>query len=149
MAEDIIRHKGVVVDVTEHHVKVKIVQTSACAACSVKGHCNAAESKEKIVDVYDILANSYFVGDEVQLCGTTSMSFLAMLLAFGIPFAVVLSVLAIFLTATDGNELISAIASLLGLGPYYLILYLCRNKIKKEFNFIIEPVDDPVDTYNN
>ncbi len=142
MANDIIKYKGIVEDITEHHVKVRIVQTSACAACSVKGHCNASESKKKTVDVYDILANSYQIGEEVQLCGTTSMGMQAVLLAFGVPFVVVIAVLYFALEATDGNELVAAIASLLGLIPYYLILYMCREKLKNKFTFIIEPVND-------
>ncbi len=142
MAENIIRHKGIVEDITEHHVKVRIIQTSACASCSVSRHCNASESKEKIVDVYDILANSYFIGEEVQLCGTTSMGMQAVLLAFGVPFVVVMAVLFFAMEATNGNELFSALASLLGLIPYYIVLYLCRNKLKKQFTFIIEPVNE-------
>ena len=142
MAENIIRHKGIVEDITEHHVKVRIIQTSACAACSVKGHCNASESKEKIIDVYDILANSYLIGEEVQLCGTTSMGMQAVLLAFGVPFVVVMTVLFFAMEATNGNELFAALASLLGLIPYYLILYMFREKLKTKFSFIIEPVND-------
>ena len=47
-----ISHSGVIDRIDGGHVKVRIVQTSACAACKVAGYCNAAESKEKIVDVY-------------------------------------------------------------------------------------------------
>ena len=51
---DIIKHRGIVENIEGSHVRVRIVQTSACSACSVKGHCNASESKEKLIDVFDM-----------------------------------------------------------------------------------------------
>ena len=58
---DIIKHRGIVEKVTDSHVIVRIVQTSACSACSAKGLCNASESKEKLIDVYEMNA-SYQIG---------------------------------------------------------------------------------------
>ena len=47
-------------------MKVRILQTSACAACKVAAHCNASESKEKIVDVLNVAnAESLKKGDAV------------------------------------------------------------------------------------
>ena len=68
---DIIKHRGIVEKVEGSHVVVRIVQTSACAACSAKGLCNASESKEKQIDVFEADA-SYRIGEEVVLCGSTS-----------------------------------------------------------------------------
>ena len=51
---DIIKHRGIVEKVDGAHITVRIVQTSACAACSAKGLCNASESKEKQIDVYEV-----------------------------------------------------------------------------------------------
>ena len=81
---DIIKHRGIVEKVDGMHITVRIVQTSACAACSAKGLCNASESKEKQIDVYEVNP-SYQIGEEVVLCGTTSMGMRAVLLAFGVP----------------------------------------------------------------
>ena len=63
---DIIKHRGVVEKVEGAHVTVRIIQTSACAACSAKGLCNASESKEKQIDVYETNP-SYQIGEEVVL----------------------------------------------------------------------------------
>ena len=65
---DIIKHRGIVDRVDGSHVVVRIVQTSACSSCSAKGLCNASESKEKWIDVYEVNA-SYRVGEEVVVCG--------------------------------------------------------------------------------
>ncbi|WP_455671533.1 SoxR reducing system RseC family protein [Phocaeicola sp.] len=137
---DIIKHRGIVENIKGSHVVVRITQTSACAACSVKGHCNASESKDKLIDVFDTKASSYQVGEEVMLYGTTSMGMQAVLLAFGVPFLILLITLFVTMRLTDGNELRSAIISLLALVPYYLIIYVCRNKLSKKFSFTLEPI---------
>ncbi len=48
---DIIEHHGIVENINGSHLKVRIVQTSACAACSAKGHCALADTKEKLITV--------------------------------------------------------------------------------------------------
>lgn len=137
---DIIKHRGIVENIRGSHIQVRITQTSACSACSVKGHCNASESKEKLVDVYDAKASSYRVGEEVMLYGTTSMGMQAVMLAFGVPFLILLITLFISMRLTDGDELLSAVIALLALIPYYLIIYICRNKLSKKFSFTLEPI---------
>lgn len=137
---DIIKHRGIVENIKGSHVQVRIVQTSACSACSVKGHCNASESKEKLIDVFDVKASSYRVGEEVMLYGATSMGMQAVWLAFGVPFLVLLITLFVAMRLTDGDELKSALIALLALVPYYLIIYVCRNKLSKKFSFTLEPI---------
>lgn len=137
---DIIKHRGIVENIDGSHIQVRIIQTSACSACSAKGHCNASESKEKLIDVYDTKASSYQKGEEVMLYGTTSMGMQAVLLAFGVPFLVLLITLFVAIRLTDGNELKSALIALLALIPYYLIIYVCRNKLSKKFSFTLEPI---------
>lgn len=139
---DIIKHRGIVENIEGFHVQVRIVQTSACSACSVKGHCNASESKEKLIDVFDAKASSYRKGEEVMLYGSTSMGMKAVFLAFGVPFLVVLAALFAAMRLTGGDELQSAVIALLALVPYYLIIYVCRNKLSKKFSFAIEPINN-------
>ena len=130
---DIIKHRGIVENIKGSHVQVRIIQTSACSACSVKGHCNAS-------DVFDMKASSYRIGEEVMIYGTTSMGMQAVLLAFGIPFLVLLITLFISMRLTGGDELRSALVALSALLPYYLIIYVCRNKLSKKFSFTLEPI---------
>lgn len=139
---DIIKHRGIVENINGSHVQVRILQTSACSGCSVKGHCHASESKEKLIDVIDRNSFAYQVGQEVMLYGTTSMGMQAVLLAFGVPFLVLLITLFVAMRLTDGNELQSAGVALLALVPYYLIIYICRNKLSKKFSFSIETIKE-------
>ena len=134
---DIIKHRGIVEKIEGSHVVVRIVQTSACSACSAKGLCNASESKEKQIDVYEVNP-SYRIGEEVVLCGSTSMGMRAVLLAFGIPVLLLLAALFVTMRVTDGDALLSSIVALLAVIPYYLVIYLMKDKMNKTFSFVIE-----------
>ena len=134
---DIIKHRGVIEKIDGSHIIVRIVQTSACSACSAKGLCNASESKEKQIDVYGVQA-SYRVGEEVVVCGTTSMGMRAVMLAFGVPLLILLLMLFVAMRITDGDALLSAIVALLAVAPYYLVIYLMKDKMNKTFSFVIE-----------
>ena len=134
---DIIKHRGIVEKVEGSHVVVRIVQTSACSACSAKGLCNASESKEKQIDVYEVNA-SYRIGEEVVLCGTTSMGMRAVFLAFGIPMLLLLVALFVTMRVTDGDALVSSLVALFAVVPYYLVIYFMKDKFNKTFSFTIE-----------
>ena len=134
---DIIKHRGIVEKIDGSHVVVRIVQTSACSACSAKGLCNASESKEKQIDVYE-MNPAYRIGEEVVLCGSTSMGMKAVFLAFGIPVLLLLAALFVTMRITDGDALLAAIVALLAVVPYYVVLYLMKDKMNKTFSFVIE-----------
>ena len=133
----IIRHSGVVDSVEDGCVHVRIVQTSACATCKVAGYCNAAESKEKIIDVYCDSAAKYAVGQSVEVYTTGGVEVKALLWAFGVPFVLLLVVLFTTWVLTD-NEGLSALCAILALVPYYFIVWLMRDKIREQLAFHIE-----------
>ncbi len=140
MANTIIRHQGIVENISGSHLQVRIVQTSACASCSVKGHCASAETKEKLVDVYDVDAASYRPGDRVWVAGRLSMGAMAVLLAFILPFLVLIVSLFV-LMAVRNDELFAALGSLALLIPYYYILWLNKARIGKKFSFSVLPMN--------
>lgn len=134
-----IKHSGIVDEIIGDCVKVRIVQSSACASCKIAGHCNASESKEKIVDVYDRGAGRLAVGDSVVVIASQRMGYFAVMLSSVIPLFVLIAVLAIVLAVT-GNEVAAAVSSLCSLLPYYLVLYAFRYKIKTRLPFRVERV---------
>ena len=134
---DIIKHRGIVEKVDGSHIVVRIVQTSACSACSAKGLCNASESKEKQIDVYE--ANpSYQIGEEVMVCGTTSMGMRAVLLAFGVPLLILVLALGVSMKLTGEDALLSSGIALVSVVPYYIGIYFCKDKLNCIFSFTIE-----------
>ena len=132
-----IKHSGVVENIMGDSVQVRIVQTSACAACKVAGYCNASESKEKLVDVYHADTRNLKVGDVVTVTASTQVAAQALLLGFGLPFVVLVAVLIVVLLIT-GNEGAAAMSGLAALVPYYAVLFLFRNRIRDKLSFSIE-----------
>ena len=134
-----IKHQGIVENIQGSHLQVRIVQTSACATCSIKGHCTSADTKEKLIDVADRNASNYKVGDHVWVVGELSMGYMAVLLAFVIPFLILVLSLFIFM-AIWGNELSASLISLGLLVPYYGVLWLNKTRIGKKFSFTVWPI---------
>ena len=77
-----------------------------------------------------------------MVCGTTSMGMKAVLLAFVLPFVVLFAALFVTMRVTDGDEATSALVSLCTLIPYYIIIYLLRNKISRTFSFTLETINN-------
>ena len=132
-----VSHAGVIDSLQEDRIKVRIVQTSACAACKVASHCNAAESKVKMVDVFGADASRYQVGQEVTVWASQHVANKALLLGFGLPFLLLIVVLVVVLRLS-GNEGIAAVSALCALVPYYLLLWWRRDTIQQQISFHLE-----------
>lgn len=135
-----IKHLGIVENIDGCLLKVRIVQSSACSSCSVKGHCNASETKEKLIDVYNINNIPCHANDRVMIVGATSMGMKAVLLAFVLPFFLMVVALFVMMQVTNGDEVVSALSGLSVLLPFYLIIYMCRHKLGRVFTFTLESI---------
>ena len=136
---DTITHNGIIDSIeADGHVRVRITQSSACAGCKVASHCSASESKVKVVDVYHCLQKGLCVGDSVTVSTSQTVAGRALLLAFGLPLVLLLIVLAAMLMAGN-DEGMSAVAALMVLLPYYIILWLCRERIAGNISFFLSP----------
>ena len=132
-----IKHSGIIESVNGGHVIVRILQAAACGECVVSSHCHASGSKEKLIDVYETPASTRKKGDQVTVVASTKTGARAVALGFGIPFLLMLAVLFTAMGLT-GSEPIAALSALLSLIPYYIGLYVCRNKISGKISFWIE-----------
>ena len=131
-----ISHSGVIERIEKDKVQVRIVQSSACGACKVAGYCHAAESKEKIIDVYRP-ANGLKVGDVVTVTASMKIASQALLLGFAIPFVLLVLTLIVVLLLT-GNEAAAGLSAVAAQIPYYGVLYLLRKYLRDKFAFEIE-----------
>lgn len=132
-----IKHAGVVDGVEGECVRVRILQSSACSACKVTAHCNASETKEKIIDVMDADASHYQKGDQVIVVADTAVGFRASLYGYLLPLILMVVTLVGVLAAThsEGWAALSALGILM---PYYVLLFLMRNKLRNRLSFTLE-----------
>ncbi|MBS2100353.1 SoxR reducing system RseC family protein [Carboxylicivirga linearis] len=133
---DYIEHEGFVEEINPQHIKVRIVNESACASCHAKGACTAADLQDKLIDVYQSISN-LSVGQKVMLLGKKSLAPKAVLLAYVFPLVLILATLITVFYVTN-NELLAGILSLAVLIPYFIIIYFMRNRLEQTFSFSIK-----------
>ncbi|RKD90155.1 SoxR reducing system RseC family protein [Mangrovibacterium diazotrophicum] len=133
-----ITHTGIVKKLSEKGLIVSIINESACASCHAKGACTAADMKDKEVEIHHF-DGEYSVGQHVSIIGKTEQGFKALFWGYLLPFLLVLTIL-IVSTSIGLSEGISGLSAIAVLVPYYLFLYLFRNKMKKSFEFEIKPL---------
>ena len=166
-----IKHDGIIIALNEDGTAlVRIVQTSACAACKAKAMCASAESAEKEMRVV-LLGESapqksadfsgtpqamrregerqvFAVGDTVEVMVQQKMGWKAVVLAYLLPFFVMLAVMFVgngLLAMGDGaigllgdeakREAVLGTVALCAMALYYLVLGMFKNKLQKEFSF--------------
>ena len=153
-----IKHDGIIIALNEDGTAlVRIVQTSACAACKAKAMCASAESAEKEMTVV-LLGESapqksadfsgtpqamrregerrgFAVGDPVEVMVQQKMGWKAVVLAYLLPFFVMLAVMFIGNAIWAVREEILGTAALCAMALYYLVLGIFKDKLQKEFSF--------------
>jgi sigma-E factor negative regulatory protein RseC len=175
-----IKHDGIIIALNEDGTAlVRIVQTSACAACKAKAMCASAESAEKEMTVQLVQSGSkaqnavqdgsklssekttlnnieqslnnveqYKLGDTVEVMVQQKMGWKAVMLAYLLPFFVMMAVMFIgngLLAMGDGatgllgdeakREAVLGTVALCAMALYYLVLGMFKDKLQKEFSF--------------
>lgn len=130
--EDAIRHNGIVERIDGDTAVVRIAQTSACAACHAAKMCMASESREKRIEAR--MLEPLTVGDEVEVLVREQAGWLAVFLAYIIPFLLLVAAVAGF-DHMGWSEVKSGTAALVSVAVYYVILRLFRDKLQRKFTF--------------
>ena len=107
-------HAGKIVHIDPDFTTVEIMVSSACSECHAKGLCGMSEGQEKVImgptDPYTGRA----VGGEAVL----------MILILSLSFVI-------------SNEFLRGGVALAGVGAYYFIIWLLRDKLSDQFEFYI------------
>ena len=133
---DMIKHDGIIIALNEDGTAlVRIIQTSACAACKAKAMCASAESAEKEMTVVLLGDEQWAVGNEVEVMVQQKMGWKAVVLAYLLPFFVMLAVMFVGNAIWAVREEILGTIALCAMALYYLVLGLFKDKLQKEFSF--------------
>ena len=131
-----IEHTGRIVEITPDFTTVEIVVSSACSECHAKGLCGMSEEQEKVImvptDPYTVRA----VGDIVQVKTKMSMGMKAVWISYVIPLAV-LMILILSLSAVIENEFLRGGIAIAGVGLYYFVIWLLKDRLSDQFEFYI------------
>ena len=137
MSEETISHEGIVTKITDDMLEIKITAMSACAACHAKSACSLGDKQEKILTVPRPVGQEFHLFQKVNVVMSVGQGNKAALLAYLVPILLLLAVLVVCL-GLGLSEGLSALLGIAALIPYYAVLYLMRDKIKRQFEYHIE-----------
>ncbi|WP_020526932.1 SoxR reducing system RseC family protein [Flexithrix dorotheae] len=131
-----ISHRGIVKNISNGKMEISLVDMEGCSACSLKSACGTNSPMDKKVEV-PYFKNSFKTGQEVKVLLSTSQGFLALFWGYIFPFLLIISALFIA-NKFSLNEGLAGLFSLLVLGPYYLLLFFLRKRMKSTFSYRVE-----------
>ncbi len=132
-----ISHEGIVTKVTDDELEIKILVQSACAACHAKSACGMGDQAEKTLTIPRPKGQDFALMQRVIIRMSIRQGNKAAVLAYLIPILLLLAILFVGL-GLGLSEGLAALFSIVALIPYYIILYLRRDKSKKQFEYTIE-----------
>ena len=115
--ENRISHEGIITKIDNDNVEVKILSKSACASCNIKTACNMSEMQEKIITIPAPKDKKLSIGQDVVISIRLGQANRAVIFAYVIPVIILIS-----------------IGSLI---PYYFVLFLLKDRIKRKFEYEI------------
>lgn len=131
--DELITHEGIVLSTNGSIAHIEIVQTSACSACKARSMCMSSESQQKEMDV--TMLEPMQKGDRVEVQVRERLAWRAVLLAYLMPFVVMLAIILILDFATSWSEAIIGTLSLCGIALYYIVLSAFKHRLQKQFSF--------------
>lgn len=139
-SKDYIEHEGVVTELTDNTIRVEIVSKSACSSCHAKGMCSMGDMKVKYVEVDDPNASLYEKGECVNVVLRKSLGYKALIYSYVFPLVIMMFLL-LLLSEMGYPDLNIGLAVLASLAIYYLLLWIFKDKFKKDFVFTVEKLD--------
>ena len=136
MAKNEVSHKGIVKSVTPELTTVEILSLSACAECHAKGMCGIADSEIKEISVPTDPYSDHKPGDEVEVMLKKSMGLKAVWISYVIPLFI-LMILILSLSSVTVHEVYAGLGAIAGVALYYLLIYIFRDRLAKDFVFYI------------
>ena len=131
-----ILHTGKVVEINPDFTTVEIVVSSACSECHAKGLCGMSEQQDKIIIVPTDPYVTRQVGDQVQVKTKMTIGLKAVWISYVIPLAI-LMILILSLSVIVPNEFLRGGIAVAGVGLYYFIIWLLKDKLSDQFEFYI------------
>ena len=129
-------HTGRIVEINPDFTTIEIVVSSACSECHAKGLCGMSEQQDKVIMVPTDPYEARKVGDEVQVKTKMTMGLKAVWISYVIPLAI-LMILILSLSVVIENEFLRGGIAVAGVGIYYFVIWLLKDRLSDQFEFYI------------
>lgn len=133
-SSEIVEHEAFVKEINADTIIVDVLSKSACVSCQLTGVCSISDIHEKSIEVERENGKNYEKGQKVNVYFSQTKSLKAVFLGYVLPFLLIFITLIISVQFTK-NDGIAGLISLSTLIPYYIVLFLFKEKISKEYKF--------------
>lgn len=130
-------HQGQVLKLHKGFAEIAIIPQQACGSCHARQFCSLSSSDHKVIEVPVFEKDQLSAGQEVTIVLSSRLGLQAVLLAYFLPFVVVMITLS-GVWALTRNQLAAGLSAIGILIPYYLVLRLFKNRLKKVYEFRIQ-----------
>ena len=128
-----ISKEGEIIALTDKIVKVRYLCASACRNCPAQNLCPSHENQNKEIEIMRDKDKIYHIGDKIKINLQERSGWLAIILAYLMPLAIVLGFIS-YGTTERWSELTTATIGLLIVPLYYILL----NRIRKPLQAMIK-----------
>ena len=137
--KEIARHRATVVSTRKGAVKVLVTTMGACGSCDAQAHCGFTQGRDKemVIDTSDWAL--YENGEVVEVQVRESLGFLAVWWGYMAP-AVLLLACVVLTLSLGGGEPLAVLVALGVVTLYYLVLYLFKGKLQRQFTIGISKI---------
>lgn len=136
-----IRHKAEIIHtLPAKGIKVKIIQDGGCSGCAAAKICGAAQG-DSSPEIFIPISNTepFRKGMIVEVEGSEQLHRKAIRLATVYPTIAIIAVMTAVYLIT-GNQLVAALSALTTMLMFFILLWISRNKLRREFAFkIVSP----------
>ncbi len=131
-----IEQRGVIEKISDGKASVIFSATSICGSCSAQGVCELFGTSSRRI-IVPVRSDEFSVGEMVDVVMKRRMGWIATVIAYLIPFLLLIFSLLIG-TYYKLNELFIGLITIGILICYFIGLYFFKNRLKKAFTFIIQ-----------
>lgn len=136
MSDATYSQSGTIEQINDDSIIVRIDCNSACSGCHSKDLCISTDKAVKHITI-EPDGNTYSIGQQVKIYSQKQLGMKALFWGYICPLLILVTALIVLISAglSEGK---AGILSILTLAPYYLALYLLRNRFKNKFKFKIK-----------
>ncbi len=127
---------GTIEQINDDSIIVRIDCNSACSGCHSKDLCLSTDKAVKHITI-DPDGNIYSIGQQVKIYSQKQLGMKALFWGYICPLLILVTSLVALIGAGLGESK-AGLLSIMTLAPYYLALYLLRDRFKSKFKFKIE-----------
>lgn len=96
--------------------------------------CSSSEQKTKLVETEAADGETYSIDEEVVVVGSESMGIVAVVLCYVVPVVLMVVMMAV-LGGMGQSDVVCGLAAIGVLVPYFCVIYLLRDTLKRNFKF--------------